>query len=137
MSAVGASACRLVVDVPPGEWISANGRMHHMARAARVRALRERAYWLARSADLPRFGAAVRVRVDFDVVTRTRTRFDPANAMPTAKAIIDGLTDAGVWVDDDHEHVDGPCPHRGPVDGSLPVGWHRLVLTITPMEVAS
>lgn len=35
----------------------------------------------------------------------TRRRMDPPNLWPTAKAILDGLTDASWWDDDDFKHV--------------------------------
>lgn len=35
----------------------------------------------------------------------TRRRMDPPNLWPTAKAILDGLTDASWWLDDDFKHV--------------------------------
>ena len=120
----------LVVDVPPNEWLNQNSLPRHpMALSTRVKALRRRARFLALSARLPRFTG--RVRVDYHVATRTRTRFDPANAYPTVKALVDGLTDAGVWVDDDDQHLQGPFPHRDPVDASQSPGWHRVRLTVS------
>ena len=35
----------------------------------------------------------------------TNRRRDPHNATPTIKATIDGLVDAGIWVDDSSEYV--------------------------------
>lgn len=37
----------------------------------------------------------------------TKNRFDPPNAEPTEKHILDGLVQSGVLVDDDHEVVAG------------------------------
>lgn len=122
----------LTIDVPANEWMTANGRLHWSQRARRTKALRFRARMLARSQQVPHYVG--RVRVDFEVSTRTAGRFDPGNAYPTVKAIVDGLTDAGVWDDDDSEHLEGPVPHRGPVDPALPVGAHRITLTITGDE---
>ena len=118
---------RLVVDVPGNEWMTSNGRYHPLDRARRSKSLRTRAWALATAARLPRY--TCRVRVDYHVVTRRAGRFDPANAYPTVKPIIDGMTDAGVWVDDDDTHLDG-----GPVDRDMRAGWHRVILTITPLE---
>lgn len=120
------------VDVPGNEWLSANGRYGHLERAARTRRLRERAYYLARQQGLPRFSE--RVRVDCYVHSRRQGgRMDPANAYPAVKAIVDGLTDARVWVDDDDAHLQGPVPHQGEPVPSLAVGFHRITLTITPL----
>ena len=63
---------------------------------------------------------------------RTAVRADPANAQPTLKALIDGCTDAGIWVDDDSTHLIGPDPRRGCNLPGLRPGEHRVVLTITP-----
>ena len=35
----------------------------------------------------------------------TRRRMDPPNFYPTVKALIDGMTDAGLWIDDNHEII--------------------------------
>lgn len=88
----------LTIDVPANEWMTANGRLHWSQRARRTKALRFRARMLARSQRVPHHTG--RVRVDYEVSTRTAGRFDPGNAYPTVKAIVDGLTDAGVWTDD-------------------------------------
>lgn len=122
----------LQVDVPASEWLTANGRYHWAERARRVKALRVRANVLARQARLSRMRPPVRVVAT--VHTRTSGRFDPDNAAPTSKAIIDGLTDTGIWADDDHTQVIGPDHRRGPSAPTLPVGWHRITITITSTE---
>ncbi|HEM5582631.1 hypothetical protein HO861_08430 [Streptococcus suis] len=35
----------------------------------------------------------------------TKRRMDPPNFYPTVKALIDGMTDAGIWTDDSHEVI--------------------------------
>lgn len=50
MSAEAASTYYVVVDVPAGEWLTANGRLHWAQRARRTRALRVRAALAARAA---------------------------------------------------------------------------------------
>lgn len=44
-------------------------------------------------------------KVVVTVMPPTRRRMDPANLWPTAKAIVDGLTDAEWWEDDDFKHL--------------------------------
>lgn len=123
----------LCVDVPGNEWLSSNGRYGVHERARRTRMLRQRAFFLAKSEALPHFEE--RVRVDFFVHSRrSGGRMDPANAYPAIKAIVDGLTDAGVWVDDDDAHLEGPVPHRGEAVPSLGVGFHRITVRITPLS---
>ncbi|GAA5132382.1 RusA family crossover junction endodeoxyribonuclease [Pseudonocardia adelaidensis] len=87
--------------------LSLNGRMHHMARARLVREVRETAGWLAQAARIPR---AERVRVELRYTPRTRCRRDADNLVPTFKALVDGLVDAGVVPDDDDAHVERLMP---------------------------
>ena len=121
----------LVVHVPPGEWLTANGRYHWAERSRRTRALRTRAGYLARAAHLAHHGPDEQVHVTAYVHGRTRGRMDPANAAPTVKAVIDGLTDTRVWVDDDHAHLLGPDYRRGAAAPDLQPGWHQITLHIT------
>ena len=60
-----------------------------------------------------------------------RGRADPANAYPVIKALVDGLTDAGYWVDDDSEHVAKLEILRSP--GRVITG-HHVVLTIINVD---
>lgn len=39
------------------------------------------------------------------IYSPTKRRLDPPNLYPTIKALVDGLTDAGVWEDDNHEII--------------------------------
>ena len=64
-----------------GNWLSANDREHPLKRARRVKEWRTAAGWLGRDV-----GAV-------------------ENLAPTAKAIMDGLRDAGVLPDDDTTNV--------------------------------
>ena len=119
----------LKVDVPPNEWLSANMRFGHYAvRAKRVAALRARSKLLARAARLRPMNGLVHVSAV--VIGRQNRRSDPNNAADATKAIVDGLRDAGVLVDDDHLHVLGPDHRHGDTDPSLRVGWHRIVLEL-------
>lgn len=114
----------LEIDVPDNEWMSANDRMHYMAKSKRTKAIRGRARMLARSAGLivptPTFVVA---EIGYPKGTG---KADPANSYPSLKAALDGLTDAGAWPDDDSSHVIGPKFDRGK---NLTVGkWHRIHL---------
>lgn len=51
---------------------------------------------------VPLFNVA---KVTITAAPPTRRRMDPPNLWPTAKAILDGLTDASWWLDDDFKHV--------------------------------
>jgi len=120
----------LIIDVPSSEWLSANGRTHWAEKARRTRALRTRAAFTARNQHIqPVHVAHVTAHIQYP----TTGRADPGNASTTVKALIDGLTDAGVWEDDDHLHVIGPDYRRD--TGRSQKGWHRVRLVITEQEV--
>lgn len=123
----------LTVDIPPNEWLTANGRFGHpMARATRVKRLRQRAHMLARARSLRSVSGLV--RIEATVIGRQKRRSDPNNAADATKALVDGLRDAGVLADDDYSHVIGPDHRVGEPDSSLPKGWHRIVLEVTKLD---
>lgn len=117
----------LTLDVPRNLWITSNGRYHHMDRARRTKQIRTLAGWQARMKLRPIAG---RVHVVVYVSSPTRRRADVANAYPTIKAAIDGITDAGTWRDDSDEYLEGPDMRRGEPTGTP--GVYRLRITITP-----
>lgn len=134
----------LTLDIPPGEWLTANDRRHWADRQKRTKALRMRGKIAGVNfiRELRReYGHRVRlplckarVRVVATLHTRTNTRLDPANSYPTIKALVDGLTDAGLWADDDSEHLIGPDMRRGEPDPTMRKGWRRIVITIEAAE---
>jgi crossover junction endodeoxyribonuclease RusA len=94
------------------KWITANQRSGWHARARATKQWREIAAWRA-FRDLS--GVRVqRARVVCELRFDSKRRRDPANWAPTAKAVIDGLVDAGVFPDDDSAHVVGPDMRLGP-----------------------
>lgn len=97
-----------ILDVPrPADWLNANRRQHWTAHATAVRAWREAAGWAAKAAKLPALGPS-RVVAELVMCPRRTARIDPANWAPTAKAVVDGLVDAGIWPDDNHGWLEGP-----------------------------
>ena len=122
----------LIVDVPAGEWVSANSRLHWREKARRVRALRARGFWLARASHLAPVDGQVLVVAR--VHSRARRWSDPNNANPTTKPLLDGLVDAGVFEDDDHTRVIGPHHLYGDPIHDLPTGGHRVVFEIREVE---
>lgn len=120
----------LTFSIPADLWLSANQRLHWAPKAKRTRELR----------GLGALTAVLEEVEPFDVThvaafigyTRNGTA-DPANAAPTVKALIDGMTDAGVWPDDDSTHVIGPTYLRDPK--SPTPGHYTVRLVLTPQEV--
>ena len=96
----------------PTKMINANHRRHRMATAALTAAWRRAAEHAANHHRLAPV-AAFPVRVIVYVHAPTRRKYDAGNLHPTAKAIVDGLTDYGLWPDDDNDRVIGPDMRRG------------------------
>jgi crossover junction endodeoxyribonuclease RusA len=84
---------RLPISAP----LSLNVQMHHMARAAKVKELRDSVHMLARLAKIPK---CQKVRVTLIYQPRDARRRDSVNLVPTMKACEDGLVDAKVVPDD-------------------------------------
>lgn len=126
----------LIVDVPKNEWLSLNDkpgtRRQISYQRAKARRLRERAFYLAKSARLkPVTGP---VLIEAYVHGRVARLEDPENVSPTTKPIIDALVDVGVLADDNYQLVEGPNHLHGDPISTLPVGWHRIVLVIVPLD---
>lgn len=118
--------CLTVTVVSPGVWLNSNDRVHRMVVQKTTRLWRE-AGCVAAAGLSPCDGP---VRVVAYVFKPRRGRYDPGNLYPTAKACVDGFTDAGLWVDDDWLHVVGPDMRHGGV------GPAALVFVITPELVS-
>jgi Holliday junction resolvase RusA-like endonuclease len=90
---------RLVFTLTRAELVSANDREHFQARGKRMAHLR-RAAALRAAAEVP--DVVLDGRVDVDVLVRwpDNRRRDAPNIAPTAKALVDGIVDAGVLEDD-------------------------------------
>lgn len=59
------------------------------------------------------------VRIEAHIWKTRNGRYDPNNLAPTTKACVDGFVDAGLFVDDDWNHVIGPDHRHG---GKGPAG---------------
>ena len=110
----------LTFTIPAAQWLSSNQRLHWRPKAKRVAALREMATIAGHS--LPRYTRPAHVTAFIGYATNTRA--DPANAYPTIKALIDGMTSAGVFTDDSHEWVIGPDMRRD--ETKAPKGFHTV-----------
>lgn len=86
------------------EMISTNDRMHHAVRSQITKFLRDKA---KEETPLPIIPYSKRnpCKVVITVFAPTRRRMDSPNWYPTVKALIDGMTDAGVWDDDDNSVI--------------------------------
>lgn len=123
----------IVFDLHSSVWLSANQRVHHMAKARRVKALRQTAR--IRGLNLIRKEGATQInKANITAVIHYAphvTRADPHNAAPTVKALIDGLVDAGLFPDDNHKHIPAITFTRG--DEPARKRYHAVTLQITPI----
>ena len=104
--------------------LNANQRLHWAAEAGLTKEVREKARLVAAAARLPK--GLSRVEVWIEVTPRDRRRRDPANWMPTQKAMIDGLVDYGLVPDDCPPYVLERVPVLLPPDSKRP----RVVLVV-------
>ncbi len=116
--------------ISPDLWLSANQRLHWAPKSKRTAALREMGYTAVTADPIGSFDVT---HVAAFIGYPTNAKADPANAAPTVKALIDGMTDAGVWADDDSTHVLGPTFLRDPK--SPTPGHYTVRLVLTRQEV--
>lgn len=94
----------------PCDWINSNHRTHRMVEARRVSAWRAAAKAAVEESPVT-FGEPVHITA---TIHKTRAgRWDAGNLYPTAKALVDGIVDAGVIRDDSNEYVIGPDMRAG------------------------
>lgn len=113
----------IVIPMPDGgKWLNSNQRLHRMAQANLTKQWRHAGHQAALGTN----PITCPARVTAHITKPRRGRYDPGNLYPTAKAILDGFTDAGLWPDDSHEYVIGPDMRHG---GTGPA---QITITITP-----
>ena len=94
-----------IPDTVKRSLLNANERSHWRRRSELSRQWRERTCWLAKAHGIP---PLQRASVVTHIAFGDKRRRDVANYQPTAKAIVDGIVDAGVLPDDDDAHLEGP-----------------------------
>ena len=114
-----------IIDIPaPCNFINSNQRLHRMAQAKLTKTWRQ-ASATAATGTKP---FTNQVRIIAHIHKPRGGRYDPGNLYPTAKAILDGIVDAGILTDDDHVHVIGPDMRHG---GK---GQPRIIIEITEFK---
>lgn len=124
----------LELEIPRDWWMTSNQRLHWAAKAKRTRWIRQAATHAAKTQRVPRYRAA---DVTAYIAYPRNNRADPDNAHPTVKAAIDGLVDAGIFPDDDSEHVTGTTYRRDAPTGRTGIYRVRLVLTRPAKETTA
>ena len=117
----------LTFTIPNAIWLSSNQRFRHWGQELeRKKALRSMGQVGGRNSTNLRFTRPVHVVAHIGYATNATA--DPGNAAPTLKALIDGMTLAHVWADDDSSHLIGPDYRRDPVKSKR--GFHTVRLEI-------
>ena len=103
------------IVIPQGRWpgklLNINAMRGHTANTGRLaRPWRELGFWTAKEAKLTTYMRPVEIWARFRFPTNHKR--DTANLYPTIKALVDGLTDARVFVDDCDGIVYGPFLER-------------------------
>lgn len=86
------------------EIINSNDRLHYHQKAKMTAYLRELARLSVSNIDKC-YSPKQPCIVDVIVYSPTKRRLDPPNLYPTIKALIDGLTDKGLWTDDNYRVI--------------------------------
>jgi Holliday junction resolvase RusA-like endonuclease len=100
--------------VAPCDWVSANDRGGHYAKARKVALWRKTAGLMFRQALGSRPGFAGPVLVAIEVHRTSNRRSDSMNLADTVKPCIDAAVDAGLLADDDDAHITEYRIRRGP-----------------------
>ena len=88
--------------------INSNDRQHQTDKAKVTKRIRAFAYWhtsMNKDKGRAAFSPSNPCEVTVTIYSPTKSKLDPPNLYPTVKAIIDGMTDAGIWTDDNHKVI--------------------------------
>lgn len=99
----------LTFELSRKQMISANDRLHFQQKAKITRFLRELAKYEGQNTlkdwyGLP-FAKEKPCKVRVVIFSPTLRKYDPPNWSPTTKALLDGLTDAEFWTDDNYNII--------------------------------
>lgn len=121
---------RWELELPDGDYVSPNKRVHWTARSRLNRVWRHAAKNLAKEARIPRLQHA---RVELHFWPGDRRRRDPDNLVSgVMKPCVDGLVDAGVLADDTAVQVERVFPViHVPTDGDRRRRWVLIVTDLS------
>lgn len=104
------------------QMISANDRLHFQKKAKITKFLRQLAHYEGRNTLRDYFGLPFNeekpCKVIVWVFAPTNRIYDPPNWSPTTKALLDGLTDAKFWTDDNYHVIKSTDFRHGGKSGS-------------------
>lgn len=123
---------KVVFEIPRKYILSANVSYHYQKKGYRAKKLREIGQSVANEmTEKERFEYC---KIDIKVFSPTRRRLDPPNLSPTTKHLIDGMTDAKVWDDDDWKHINSVSFGYGGLSGEKDVYRFEFTITSLPIE---
>lgn len=111
--------------------INSNDRQHQTDKAKVTKRIRAFAYWHTMATkDKKRvaFSPSNPCEVTITIYSPTKSRLDPPNLYPTVKAIIDGMTDAGIWTDDNHKVIKSMAFKYGGLSGEK--GHYKMIFEV-------
>lgn len=111
--------------------LNANDRMHYIVKGQITDYLRQLAYDLLSKINnfkIAPFDSEHPCTVLVTVYPPSKRIIDPSNLAPTAKALMDGMTDAKLWTDDNKDIVKIVGYNDG---GQSKTKKYKIVLTIT------
>ena len=87
------------------EMLNANDRPHWAQKAKITAYLRQIGRLKAQEGKSIRYSKERPCGLVVTIYAPSKRRMDPPNFYPTVKALVDGMTDAGLWTDDNHEVI--------------------------------
>ena len=87
------------------EMLNANDRPHWTQKAKITAYLRCMAFLKVSEGKYTTYTKKRPCGLVVTIYAPAKRRMDPPNFYPTVKALVDGMTDAGIWTDDNHEVI--------------------------------
>lgn len=112
--------------------INSNDRFHFHKKARMTSQLKSLAHYEAITFNGIPFSEKKPCNVHVIVYSPTKSKLDPPNLYPTVKALIDGLTVAGIWTDDNHKIIQLMTFKYGGLSNKK--GHYKIVLEIEEVE---
>lgn len=110
------------------QMLNANDRPHWTQKAKITAFLRATAAKAGQQCNCTPYSKKRPCGLVVTIYAPTKRRLDPPNFYPTVKALVDGLTDAGIWTDDNSEVIKFMTFKRGELSGI--VGKYKIEMEI-------
>lgn len=114
------------------EMLNANDRLYFRNKAKLTKFLRHLGATEGRKSKTTTYTKNRPCGLTVTIFSPTKRRMDPPNFYPTVKALVDGLTDAGVWTDDNHEVIKYMTFQYGGLSGVQ--GKYRIEIEVEKIE---